>query len=121
MARNFSLLSVTSLELGPSSHYLVGMCPNLERLESGGGWYESGGYSDETDWRVLFIQSAASATKLKRFAMDGSFAGWSPALATGMFIFYTEQNYEVVLTNHCRSRESHAPDRKPRNSWLCWK
>ncbi|KAL5319325.1 hypothetical protein ACEPPN_012376 [Leptodophora sp. 'Broadleaf-Isolate-01'] len=82
MARNFSLLSVTSLELGPSSHYLVGMCPNLERLESGGGWYESGGYSDETDWRVLFIQSAASATKLKRFAMDGSFAGWSPALAT---------------------------------------
>ncbi|KAH7309996.1 hypothetical protein BKA65DRAFT_519262 [Rhexocercosporidium sp. MPI-PUGE-AT-0058] len=81
-ARNLTLPTVTNLETGALSRYLVGMCPNLERLETGSG-YDWNGYSrDEPDWRVLFIQSAALVPGLRRFAMSGSYKGWDPELAT---------------------------------------
>jgi len=83
-SRNLTLPSVKHLAPGPFSEYLVGMCPNLERLESGGGfmWYH-GHMPDNRDWRLLFIQSAVSAPKLKRFAMVGANAGWTPPLVSG--------------------------------------
>ncbi|KUJ12509.1 uncharacterized protein LY89DRAFT_785850 [Mollisia scopiformis] len=78
-ARNLSLPSIKHLEPGPSSHYLVSMCPNLERLENGGGfmWYH-GYMPDGRDWAMMLIQAATSTPKLKRFAMVGGHDGWTP-------------------------------------------
>jgi hypothetical protein len=85
-ARNLTLPSIKHLEPGPSSHYLVGMCPNLETLQNGGGfmWYH-GYMPDNRDWGLMLIQAAASTPKLKRFAMVGGHAGWTPALVSGMY------------------------------------
>ena len=82
--RNLTLPSIKHLEPGPSSHYLVGMCPNLERLENGGGsmWYH--GY-DSDDLGLMLIQAAVSTPKLKRFAMVGGHSGWTPSLVSGMY------------------------------------
>ena len=82
--RNLTLPSIKHLEPGPSSHYLVGMCPNLERLENGGGsmWYH--GYDSDT-LGLMLIQSAVSTPKLKRFAMVGGHSGWTPSLVSGMY------------------------------------
>ncbi|KAE9374917.1 hypothetical protein N431DRAFT_405980 [Stipitochalara longipes BDJ] len=63
--RNLTLSSVKNLAPGPFSEYLVGMCPNLEILENGGG-----------------IQAAGSAPKLKRFAMVARDKGWTPSLVS---------------------------------------
>jgi hypothetical protein len=65
-SRNLTLPSIKRLEPGPSSHYLVRMCPNLERLKNGGGstWYH-GYMPDNRDWGLMLIQSAASLPKLK--------------------------------------------------------
>jgi hypothetical protein len=85
-SRNLTLPSIKYLEPGPSSHYLVGMCPNLERLENGGGfmWYH--GYTpDGRDWGLMLIQAAISTPKLKRFAMVGGHSGWTPSLVSGMY------------------------------------
>ncbi|KAL2067654.1 hypothetical protein VTL71DRAFT_15750, partial [Oculimacula yallundae] len=83
-ARNLSLPSVTFLQPGILSHYMIGMCPNLETLENGGGYDWNGWTGDGPDWRMLFIESAASAPKLKRFAMQGKYEGWSLEYAAGV-------------------------------------
>ncbi|MCJ1307767.1 hypothetical protein MMC25_001415 [Agyrium rufum] len=82
-ARNLTLPSIKHLEPGPSSHYLVGMCPNLESLENGGGynWYH-GDMPDGRDWGLVLIRSAASMPGLKRFAMKGVHDGWNPTLVS---------------------------------------
>ena len=78
-SRNLTLPSVTSLKLSPLSHFLVAMCPNLERLERGGGlrWND---YSNGPDWKALLIESGVSAPKLKHSAMSSAHAGWSPSM-----------------------------------------
>jgi hypothetical protein len=82
--RNLTLPSIKHLEPGPSSHYLVGMCPNLERLENGGDflWYH-GYMPDNRDWKLMLVQAAASTPKLNRFAMVGGHSGWTPSLLSG--------------------------------------
>ncbi len=85
-SRNLTLPSVKSLEPGPSSHYMVDMCPNIEKLKNGGGfmWYH--GYMlDGRDWGLMLIQAASSTTKLKRFAMVGGHNGWTPFLVSGTY------------------------------------
>jgi hypothetical protein len=85
-SRNLTLPSIKHLEPGPSSHYLVGMCPNLERLRNGGGfmWYH-GYMPDGRDWGLMLIQAAASTPKLKQFSMVGGHSGWTPSLISGMY------------------------------------
>ena len=77
-SRNLTLPSVTSLKPGPLSHFLVAMCPNLERLEGGGGlgWNQ---HSKGPDRKALLIESGALAPKLKHFAMTSAHDGWSPS------------------------------------------
>jgi hypothetical protein len=70
-SRELTLPSIKHLEPGLSSHYMVAMCPNLDRLESTGG---SG---------LPLIEAAASTPKLKRFAMEGGHDGWTPELISG--------------------------------------
>lgn len=86
-SRNLTLPSIKHLEPGPSSHYLVGMCPNLERLKNGGGfmWYH-GYMPDNRDWGLMLIQAAVSTPKLKRFSMSGGHSGWTPSLISGMYL-----------------------------------
>jgi hypothetical protein len=85
-SRNLTLPSIKNLQLGPSSYYLVGMCPNLERLENGNGYSSYHGHrSDQLDWRLMLIQAASSTPKLKRFAMAVFSDGWTPALVSGAF------------------------------------
>jgi len=85
-SRNLTLPSIKHLEPGPSSHYLVGMCPSLERLENGGGFMWSQGYMpDGRDWGLMLIQAAVLTPKLKRFAMAGGHSGWPPSLVSGMY------------------------------------
>ena len=57
----------------------MAMCPNLERLERGGGlrWND---YSNGPDWKALLIESGVSAPKLKHSAMSSAHAGWSPSM-----------------------------------------
>lgn len=87
-SRNLTLQSITHLEPGPSSHYLVPMCPNLETLQNGGSfmWYH-GYMPDGRDWGLLLIQAAQSTPKLKRFAMVGGHNGWTPSLVEGKRVF----------------------------------
>ena len=84
-SRNLTLPSIKTLVPGPWSEYLVSMCPNLERLENGGSfnWYHAH-MPDNRDWKLLFIQAAVSAPKLKRFAMVGGSEGWTPSYVSGM-------------------------------------
>jgi hypothetical protein len=85
-SRNLTLPSIKNLEPGPSSHYMVGLCPNLERLQNGGGfmWYH-GYMPDGRDWGLMLIQAALSTPKLKRFAMVGGHNGWTPFLVSGTY------------------------------------
>jgi hypothetical protein len=84
LSRNLTLPSVKHLEPGPFSQYLVGMCPNLETLENGGGtaWWH-GYMPDGRDWHSLLIQAAEASPKLRRFAMVGGHDGWATSLASG--------------------------------------
>jgi hypothetical protein len=86
-SRNLTLPSIKHLEPGPSSHYLVGMCPNLERLKNGGGftWYH-GYMPDNRDWGLMLIQAAVSTPKLRRFSMSSRHSGWTPSLISGMYL-----------------------------------
>jgi hypothetical protein len=86
-SRNLTLPSIKHLEPGSSSHYLVGMCPNLETLQNGGGfmWYH-GYMPDNRDWGLMLIQAAVSTPKLKRFSMIGGHSGWTPSLVSGMYL-----------------------------------
>jgi hypothetical protein len=94
-SRNLTLPSIKSLEPGPSSHYMVGMCPNLERLENGGGfmWYH-GYMPDGRDWGLMLIQAALSTPKLKRFAMVGGHNGWTPFLVSGTY--FSSRSKEIT-------------------------
>jgi hypothetical protein len=94
-SRNLTLPSIKHLESGPSSHYLVGMCPNLERLQNGGGfmWYH-GYMPDNRDWGLMLIQAAVSTPKLKRFAMVGGHSGWTPSLVSGTY--YSSQSKQMT-------------------------
>jgi hypothetical protein len=85
-SRNLTLPSIKNLEPGPSSHYMVGLCPNLERLQNGGGfmWYH-GYMPDGRDWGLMLIEAALSTPKLKRFAMVGGHSGWTPFLVSGTY------------------------------------
>lgn len=85
-SRNLTLPSVKHLEPGPSSHYLVSMCPNLEILKNGGRyeWYH-GYMPDKRDWGLMLIQAAALTPKLSSFSMVGGHKGWTPSLVSGMF------------------------------------
>lgn len=89
-SRNLTLPSIKHLEPGPSSHYLVAMCPNLERLENGGGisWYH-GYMPDDRDWGLMLIQAAVSTPKLKRFAMVAGHNGWDPPLVSGIYFYFS--------------------------------
>jgi hypothetical protein len=91
-SRNLTLPSVKQLEPGPSSHYLVGMCPNLETLHNGGGfmWYH-GYMPDNRNWGLMLVQAAVSTPKLKRFSMVGGHDGWTPSLVSGTY-FTSQQN-----------------------------
>jgi len=84
--RNLTLPFVKHLEPGPSSDYLVGMCPNLEILKNGGGtsWYD-GYMPDNRNWGLRLIQAAASTPKLKLFSMVCGNDGWTTSLVSGMF------------------------------------
>jgi hypothetical protein len=86
-ARKLVLPSVKHLEPSPWCHYLVRMCPNLETLANGHGWYH-GSLPGESGrgfrWAFEFIQSTVSTPKLKRFSMEGGDEGWSPELLSGM-------------------------------------
>lgn len=117
-SRNLTLPSIKHLEPGPSSQYLVNMCPNLETLRNGGGfmWYH-GYMPDNRDWGLMLIQAAASTPKLKSFAMDGGHSGWTPLLVSGKFISCPDSDM-VDLTSLYRSQEFHATDRKSRIAWL---
>ncbi|PQE27469.1 hypothetical protein CJF31_00009094 [Rutstroemia sp. NJR-2017a BVV2] len=79
--RKLYLPSVEHLEPGPSSQYLVEMCPNLVELQNGGGhmWHH-GDMPDNRNWGLMLVQAAASVPKLKRFAMEGGHRGWTPEL-----------------------------------------
>lgn len=83
-SRNLVLPSIKHLEPGPSSQYLVNMCPNLETLVNGGDfmWYH-GSMPDGRDWGLMLIQAAQSTPYLKRFAMKGGHGGWTPSLISG--------------------------------------
>ena len=84
--RNLTLPSIKHLEPGPSSYYLVGICPNLERLENRGGIMWHHGYMpDGRNWGLMLIQAAVSTPKLKRFAMDCRDDGWTPLLVSGIY------------------------------------
>ena len=90
-ARKLTLPHVKHLEPGPWSHYLVGMCPNLETLANGGGfeWYH-GSLPDEFgyrfDWDFELINSTVSTPKLRQFSMVDGRNGWSPGLVSGMSV-----------------------------------
>jgi hypothetical protein len=94
-SRNLSLPSIKHLEPGPSSQYLVSMCPNLERLENGGSfnWYH-GYMPDNRDWQLMLVQAAASTPKLKWFAMVGGHKGWNPFLVSGMS--FSSQPQQII-------------------------
>ncbi|PQE15478.1 hypothetical protein CJF32_00006840 [Rutstroemia sp. NJR-2017a WRK4] len=79
--RKLYLPSVEHLEPGPSSQYLVEMCPNLVELQNGGGLSWNRGYMpDNRNWGLMLVQAAATVPKLKRFAMEGGHDGWTPEL-----------------------------------------
>jgi hypothetical protein len=94
-SRNLTLPSIKNLEPGPSSHYMVGLCPNLERLQNGGGfmWYH-GYMPDGRDWGLMLIQAALSTPKLKRFAMVGGHNGWTPFLVSGTY--FSSRSKEIT-------------------------
>lgn len=92
-SRNLTLPSLKNLQPGPSSHYMVGMCPNLEWLENGGGWTWYHGYMpDGRDWGLMLIQAALTTPKLKRFAMVGGHNGWTPFLVSGTYLSFQSKH-----------------------------
>jgi hypothetical protein len=96
-SRNLTLPSIKNLQPGTSSHYMVGMCPNLEWLENGGGWTWYHGYMpDGRDWGLMLIQAALTTPKLKHFAMVGGHNGWTPFLVSGTHFSFQ--------SNHVTSR-----------------
>jgi hypothetical protein len=113
--RKLCLPSVEHLEPGPSSQYLVEMCPNLVELQNGGGISWIHGYMpDNRNWGLMLVQAAASVPKLKRFAMEGGHDGWTPELIFGMYLV---RENDTGLTCSCRSDKVHATNRKP---WITW-
>ncbi|ORY61561.1 uncharacterized protein BCR38DRAFT_36757 [Pseudomassariella vexata] len=86
--RNLSMPSVKRLDLGPFSHYLVGMCPNLETLEPGGRFVRNGYWPHLGDPVPMMVESAGSAPKLKRFSVESGVGGWSPAFVSGIYILF---------------------------------
>lgn len=78
--QNFTLSSVKFLKPSPSSYYMVGSCPNVERIENNGRvmWHRRG------DEELRLIHATASTPKLKRFAIDTK---WTPSLISGMDSF----------------------------------
>lgn len=81
--RNLTLPSIKYLEPAAASYYLVEMCPNLESLQSGRLFASS---RDNRDLRLMLIQASRWTTKLKRFAMEAGYNGWTPSLISGMYL-----------------------------------
>lgn len=79
--RDLILPSIKRLLAGSLSHYLVGMCPNLEALENAGSsWWD---YWPHKDPVLLLVRSTGSAKKLTRFALDARSNGWTKSLISG--------------------------------------
>jgi hypothetical protein len=84
-SRNLILPSIKHLAPGPSSHYLVGMCPNLETLKNGGGfmWYH-GYMPDGRDWGLMLFK-----LRYRHLNRSGLLwwvdSGWTPSPASGMY------------------------------------
>ncbi|RDW59162.1 hypothetical protein BP5796_12086 [Coleophoma crateriformis] len=77
--RDLTLPSPKHLLIGPLSHYLVGMCPNVEAIED----------IELTCWKhsphqspgLLLVRSTSSARNLTRLALHACFEGWTPELS----------------------------------------
>ncbi|KAI0151575.1 hypothetical protein GGR57DRAFT_176316 [Xylariaceae sp. FL1272] len=72
-ARGLVLPSVTRLEPGAMSHFLVSLCPDLKTLEAG----SRRSYDFELSPQSLLIQTAAIAPNLTRFSMAAPHRGWT--------------------------------------------
>ncbi|RDW63698.1 hypothetical protein BP6252_11243 [Coleophoma cylindrospora] len=94
--RNLTLPSPKHLLIGPLSHYLVGMCPNVEAIEN----------IDVVCWKhsqhqnpgLLLVRSTSSAKNLTRLALHACFEGWSPELAREV-LEYMPQLTSLELKN----------------------